>query len=143
MADLLAGKVASCGCLWRQKITTGRQGTENPNFRHGLHWRSYPLYNTWQGMLSRCENPDGKMYANYGGRGITVCDRWHDVQLFAEDIDRLIGPRPAGHSIDRIDNDGGYEPGNVRWATAKEQRANQRPYGSGALATVKRQKLTA
>lgn len=77
-------------------------------------------------MLDRCENPDRDSYHSYGGRGITVCDRWHDMRLFVTDIDQLLGPRPAGHSLDRIDNNGNYEPGNVRWATPPEQRYNSR-----------------
>jgi hypothetical protein len=79
-------------------------------------------------MLYRCEYPHYRKYSDYGGRGITVCERWHDVRLFIEDIERLLGPRPARHSLDRIDNDGNYEPGNVRWATVIEQNNNRRIY---------------
>jgi hypothetical protein len=77
-------------------------------------------------MISRCSNPNNKRHADYGGRGIKVCERWqgdHGFVNFLADI----GPPPAGKTLDRINNDGHYEPGNVRWATAKEQRANQRP----------------
>lgn len=74
-------------------------------------------------MLRRCEWPGAGGYRNYGARGITVCARWHTFEHFLADM----GERPSlGHSIDRIDNDGHYEPGNCRWATASEQRSNTR-----------------
>lgn len=85
--------------------------------------------NRWRGMLDRCENPRSISYRYYGARGITVCEAWHDFDTYYADIIRLIGLPPEGHSIDRINNDRGYEPGNVRWATADEQQANNRPKG--------------
>lgn len=93
-----------------------------------MYWRggktSHPLYWVHSDMVRRCTYPGHKSWANYGGRGITVCDRWLDFWAFVEDM----GPRPAGHSIDRINNDGPYAPDNCRWATAAEQNQNKRAY---------------
>lgn len=85
--------------------------------------RSHPLFNIWKAMVQRCENPNHTHYARYGGRGIAMCDRWrHDFTAFAEDV----GERPSmSHTIDRIDGDKGYEPGNVRWALPVEQQRNR------------------
>lgn len=92
---------------------------------HGMY--GHPLYKTWDGMIGRTSRPNDAEYKNYGARGITVCERWRDPRFFAADIERLLGPRPPGWTLDRIDNDGNYEPGNVRWASRKQQRENQRP----------------
>jgi hypothetical protein len=77
-------------------------------------------------MMQRCYYEGHPGYKNYGGRGVAVCGQWHDVRVFIEDILREIGPRPAGKSLDRINNDGNYEPGNMRWATSSEQILNGR-----------------
>jgi len=87
----------------------------------------HPLYERWKNMRKRCRNPSHPKFELYGGRGITVCGRWDDFELFLKDVAPL-GPCPPGMSIDRIDNCRGYEPGNVRWASTQEQLANRRPY---------------
>ena len=118
-----AGRSRSCGCLGRER-RLGLQG-----------FSKHPLYATWNGMIDRCTDPRHPSYANYGGRGIQVSDRWFDPWVFAEDVEREIGPRPEGtypsgramYSFDRYpDNDGNYEPGNIRWSTTSEQVLNQR-----------------
>ena len=97
--------------------------TVGPWIRHGLY--GHPLYQVWKGMMARCNNAKDPRYHRYGGRGIAVCERWHDMRLFVEDIDCLLGPRPVGLTLDRLDNDGNYEPGNVRWATPKQQQRHR------------------
>lgn len=91
-------------------------------FVHGK-WET-PEYEAYHGMIRRCYNSNHATYSDYGGRGITVCHRWRESFLsFYEDM----GERPSkNHSIDRIDNDGNYEPSNCRWATPKEQQYNTR-----------------
>lgn len=90
-----------------------------------------PEYTTWKGMKNRCLNPRSPLYRHYGGRGIAVCERWQrSFEAFLDDMGRAPrGRRPSGHpkySIDRINNDGNYEPGNCRWATWKQQAQNRR-----------------
>lgn len=90
----------------------------------------HPLYHVWYQMKRRCMNVDHPEYPRYGGRGISVCPQWQsNFWRFVLDV----GERPAGHSLDRIDNDGNYEPGNVRWATPTEQSRNQRGVGTETM----------
>ena len=84
----------------------------------------HPLYSTWSNMKGRCYNPNRPVYKYYGGRGIKVCDRWkNSFKLFLKDM----GERPEGCTLDRINNDGNYEPTNCKWSTTVEQNKNRRP----------------
>ena len=80
------------------------------------------IYKIWANIKQRCHNPDNPRYKDYGGRGITMCERWHTFEHFYADV----GDRPDGLSLDRIDNNKGYEPGNVRWTNADTQNKNSR-----------------
>lgn len=115
--NLRQGHVVSCGCY--QKEVAVRNGLATK--RHGETRTA--TYKTWISMKARCLNPSDQAYDNYGGRGITVCERWiNSYELFVEDM----GKRPSGASIERINVDGNYEPTNCIWATQKQQNRNKR-----------------
>ena len=117
--------------LPREISDEAREQMSRQRTAHG-HSRSRKLgrtasatYNIWAAMIQRCTNPKSRDWRLYGARGITVCERWRKFENFLADM----GTKPDGLSIDRIDNDGNYEPGNCRWATALEQARNKRTQG--------------
>ncbi len=113
--SLRSGRTRSCGCLLAE-ASSKRMRT------HG--WSKKSEYHSWQHAADRCRNPRNKAYQNYGGRGIQFCDRWFNS---FEDFLFDMGGKPSpSHSLDRIDNNGNYEPGNCRWATQLDQGRNQR-----------------
>lgn len=115
---LRSGNTKSCGCLRVDTIVA--IGTS-----HGLH--DSPYYKRWLHITQRCVNPNDKNYANYGGRGISVYNKWrHDFAAFHNYISQLPDCGKEGYSLDRIDNNGNYEPGNLRWTTQDIQMRNTR-----------------
>lgn len=116
--------LTSCGCQ-RSKMRIDYLKTENKYHGQSSAGKRSPEYKSWFNMKARCYNPKNNRYQAYGGRGIRVCDRWLNSYInFFEDL----GPRPTpDHSLDRIDVNGMYEPGNCKWSTFAEQMANKRP----------------
>lgn len=118
-SDLRSGHTRSCGCLLQETVKT-------VNLVHGASRRGHRYsreYRSWEAAKRRCFNPNDPKFAAYGGRGITMCERWRDdFEAFLADM----GACPKGYTLDRIDVNGNYEPGNCRWATPKQQARNTR-----------------
>lgn len=125
--DVVTGRVKSCGCMHREL-------SRKASIIHGAYSYGQPerLYRIYRGMIARCHNKNNPNYPNYGGRGITVCSEWRDnydtFRIWAIENGYDENKTRKEQSIDRIDNDKGYEPSNCRWTTMKVQRANQRPH---------------
>jgi hypothetical protein len=114
LGKLRSGVTRSCGCLKTDE-------TRRRNFKHGMSGTR--IYDIWGGMMKRCYSKNGSRYKDWGGRGIRVCERWHHFPNFLEDMKEGY----ASHlTLDRIDNDGNYEPSNCRWATVSMQNSNTR-----------------
>lgn len=118
--NLRNGNKQSCGC------SRGRpEHLVALNTTHGLY--GHPLHKVWDSIIQRCTNPKSGSYDRYGGRGISMCEEWrHDLPAFYDYVSALPHCGEKGYSLDRINNDGNYEPGNLRWATSKEQQRNTR-----------------
>jgi hypothetical protein len=118
MKNVEKGITGSCGCLHHEMLL-------RRNTKHGQNTRAnrHPMYGVWCGMLARCHNPNRKSYPDYGGRGITVCERWHTFQNFFDDMSATY---QRGLMIERVDNEKGYCPENCVWETRKVQNNNKR-----------------
>jgi hypothetical protein len=117
LSNLRGNLSKSCGCLHRERLGNRRR-------THGMSQGKSPEYAVWQNIKTRCTNKKRREYKNYGGRGIVMSPRWiTSFENFLADVGKRPSPK---HTIDRIDNDRGYEPGNVRWATRTEQNQNKR-----------------
>jgi hypothetical protein len=118
-SSLRQNRTRSCGCLQKEV-----RGVSNKTHGHTSGGKISSEYTAWQGLLDRCFNPNNNAYAYYGGRGITVCDRWQaSFENFLDDIGNKPSPK---HSLDRTDVNGNYEPSNCKWATKEEQMINRR-----------------
>jgi hypothetical protein len=115
---LVSGHTQSCGCYRIERVI------DTMSIQNGNTIKNKPEYDAWRHAIYRCYNPKHKRYMDYGGRWIKVCDRWlESFENFLEDM----GKRPSkNHSLDRVINDGNYEPSNCRWATPKQQAGNRR-----------------
>lgn len=132
--SLKAGHSQSCGCLRKEVVSQRMAGVQNGLIHGHAPTRTKPqspTYCSWRAMWVRCTNPNDRYYHLYGGRGIKVCDRWKDFLNFLADL----GERPEGCTLDRVNNDLGYEPSNCRWANPTQQTQNRRVCKSKAGAS--------
>lgn len=120
LTSLRAGSSRSCGC-WRKELALKRFT------KHGKY--KSPLYPIWLGIIQRCTNKNCKNFKYYGGRGIGIWGKWrNDFGAFCSYILENLGPKPNKHSLDRVDTNGWYEPGNLRWSTVSIQQHNKRSH---------------
>ena len=121
---LTSERKRSCGCLAKETASIIAK-TGNHRRKHGM--KRTRLYSVWNTMKYRCFNNNSPQFKDWGGRGITVCEEWKDdFQTFYDYVSQLPHFREEGYSLDRINNDGNYEPGNVKWSTRTEQNRNRR-----------------
>ena len=117
---LNSGESKSCGCL-QKELQSAKIKKSNLRHGHNVKGKQTRTHRSWQSMLARCRNPKNTNYSRYGGRGITVCERWSLFENFLNDM----GERPENKTLDRMDVNGNYEPENCRWATLSEQQRNK------------------
>ena len=118
--SLRANRINSCGCCSKEATSVRNRSRST----HGLC--NHYLYKTFRGMIERCCNPKAINYDNYGGRGIKIHPSWKEPKGFITWIENNLGKRPEGFTLDRVDPNGNYEPGNIRWSSVGDQNKNQR-----------------
>lgn len=122
---LKEGHTTSCGCFQKEQLAKRIRRVGKANAIHGMEGTK--IYHVWRGIKNRCLNPNSDHYKSYGGRGILMCDEWkNNFQAFYDYVSKLAHFNEENYTIDRIDVNGNYAPGNVKWSTSKEQARNRR-----------------